>query len=49
MQGILTDTIESLKDEMFNDAKTEFLDLFKTLKVLIMQLCCCRCFMNQPT
>ncbi|KAK7124431.1 hypothetical protein R3I94_018714 [Phoxinus phoxinus] len=35
MQDILTDTITSLKDDMFNDAKTEFLDLFKTLKLYI--------------
>lgn len=38
MQNILSGTIESLKDDMFNDAKTEFLEKFEKLKVFIMYL-----------
>uniref|UniRef100_A0A8C1Y1F3 Dynamin N-terminal domain-containing protein n=1 Tax=Cyprinus carpio TaxID=7962 RepID=A0A8C1Y1F3_CYPCA len=35
MQNILSGTIESLKDDMFNDAKTEFLEKFEKLKLEI--------------
>lgn len=34
MEKIITDTIEQLKNQMFNEAKVKVTDMFKTLKVI---------------
>ncbi len=34
MEKIITETIEQLKNQMFNEAKVKVTDMFKTMKVI---------------
>lgn len=43
MQKTLTDTIKSLKDDMFEDAKTEVLEKFNSLKVFLCSYFAFKC------
>ncbi len=37
-EKIITETIEQLKNQMFNEAKVKVTDMFKTLKVIVHTL-----------